>query len=105
MLYGCLTLYAAALLSGTPIVLPLERDYLLSLVYLALFGSVFAFWAYVTLIGRIGPDRASYTTLLFPLVALAVSTVFEGYRWSLAAALGLALVLAGNWLAMRRNRA
>jgi drug/metabolite transporter (DMT)-like permease len=104
MLYGSLTLYAAALVSGTPIVLPLERDYLLSLVYLALFGSVIAFWAYVTLIGRIGPDRASYTTLLFPLVALAVSTVFEDYRWSLPAALGLALVLAGNWLAMRRNR-
>lgn len=104
MLYGCLTLYAAALVSGTPIVLPLERDYLLSLVYLALFGSVIAFWAYVTLIGRIGPDRASYTTLLFPLVALAVSTIFEGYRWSLSAALGLVLVLAGNWLAMRRNR-
>jgi len=105
MLYGCLTLYAAALLTGTPLVLPLERDYLLSLGYLAVFGSVIAFWAYVTLIGRIGPDRASYTTLLFPLVALAVSTIFEGYRWSLPAVLGLALVLAGNWLAMRRQRA
>ncbi|HKK23874.1 MAG TPA: EamA family transporter, partial [Pseudohaliea sp.] len=61
MLYGCLTLYAAALLTGTPIALPRSPEYLLSLVYLAVFGSVIAFWAYVTLIGRIGPDRASYT--------------------------------------------
>ena len=46
--------------------------------YLALFGSVVAFWAYVTLIGRIGPDRAAYTSLLFPVVALLISTVVEG---------------------------
>jgi drug/metabolite transporter (DMT)-like permease len=104
MLYGSGTLYAVALLTGTPIALPRSPEYLLSLGYLAVFGSVIAFWAYVTLIGRIGPDRASYTTLLFPLVALVVSTLFEGYRWSLPAAMGLALVLAGNWLAMRRNR-
>jgi len=104
MLYGSGTLYAAAFLTGTPIALPRTPEYLLSLGYLAVFGSVIAFWAYVTLIGRIGPDRASYTTLLFPLVALGVSTLFEGYRWSLAAAAGLALVLAGNWLAMRRKR-
>ena len=74
-------------------------------VYLALFGSVIAFWAYLTLIGRIGADRASYTTLLFPLVALLISTVVEGYQWTLIGFAGLCLVLVGNWLVMRRNSA
>lgn len=102
MLYGALTLYAAALVLGEDIRLDYTAPYLLSLAYLALFGSVIAFWAYLTLIGRIGADRASYTTLLFPLVALLISTVVEGYQWTLVAFLGLCLVLAGNWLVMRR---
>ena len=103
MVYGALTLYLAALILGEDIRLDYSASYLLSLVYLALFGSVIAFWAYLTLIGRIGADRASYTTLLFPLVALLISTVVEGYQWTLIAFAGLCLVLAGNWLVMRRG--
>lgn len=105
MLYGALVLYTAALLLGQPVTLDLSASYLLSLGYLVLFGSVVAFWAYVTLIGNIGADRASYSSLLFPLVALALSTVFEGYRWTWTAFGGLCLVLFGNWLVMRRGRA
>lgn len=104
MFYGSITLYAVALLRGERIALAWTPDYLGSLVYLSLFGSVLAFWAYVTLIGRIGPDRASYTTLLFPIVALVISTVLEGYQWTVWALVGLCLVLSGNWIAMRRNR-
>ena len=52
------------------------------------------------LIKRIGASRAAYSSVLFPVVALAVSTLFEGYRWSLAAALGLAVLVAGNALAL-----
>ena len=74
----------------------------MSLVYLALFGSVLAFWAYVTLIGQIGADRASYSSLVFPVVALLISTALEGYTWSWPAFLGLCLVLLGNWVVMRR---
>lgn len=102
MLYGALTLYLAALILGEDIRLDYSPAYLLSLGYLALFGSVIAFWAYLTLIGRIGADRASYTTLLFPLVALLISTLVEGYQWTLVGFGGLCLVLAGNWLVMRR---
>jgi drug/metabolite transporter (DMT)-like permease len=104
MFYGSLTLYGAALLSGESITVAFDAPYLLSLLYLSLFGSVIAFWAYITLIGQIGPDRASYATLLFPVVALLLSTLFEGYRWTPMAAGGLLLVLGGNWIAMRRNR-
>lgn len=98
--YGAALLYLLALLLGEPIVLPFERSYLLSLLYLSVVGSVIAFWAYVSLIGRIGPDRAAYTSLLFPLVALALSARFEGYRWSGEALAGVALILFGNWLAL-----
>jgi drug/metabolite transporter (DMT)-like permease len=56
------------------------------------------------LVGRIGPERAAYCTVLFPIVALAVSTVFEGYRWSALAALGLMLVVAGNLVAFDLTR-
>ena len=85
------------------ILIPLMVFYLVTFVFLSIFGTVLAFWAYVTLIGRIGADRASYTTLLFPLVALLISTVVEGYQWTLVAFAGLCLVLAGNWLVMRRG--
>ncbi|WP_238549441.1 DMT family transporter [Congregibacter litoralis] len=104
MFYGGCTLYLAALLLDIPIVVDLSRDYLSSLAYLAFFATVLAFWAYVSLIGRIGPDRAAYTTLLFPIVALLVSSVLEGYAWTLWSAAGLSLVLLGNWLAMRGVR-
>ena len=105
MLYGALTLYVVALLLGHRITLSAEPAYLISLVYLSVFGSVVAFWAYVTLIGNIGADRASYTSLLFPIVALAISTLLEGYSWTWVAAGGLCLVLVGNALVMRRGKA
>lgn len=104
MFYGSLALYVLAGLRGEHIGISWTVQYIGSLLYLSLFGSVLAFWAYVTLIGRIGPDRASYTTLLFPIVALLISTALEGYQWTLWALVGLCLVLSGNWIAMRRNR-
>ena len=66
--------------------------------------SIIAFWAYLTLIGRIGADRAGYANLVFPLVALLISTLVEGYQWSLDAVAGLGLVMAGNWLVMRASK-
>ena len=104
MLYGAVTLYLAALLLGQPIAFDWRPSYLVSLAYLSIFGSVIAFWAYLSLVANIGADRAAYTGLLFPVVALLISTVFEGYQWSLVAAAGLALVLLGNGLVMRRAR-
>jgi drug/metabolite transporter (DMT)-like permease len=60
------------------------------------FGSVIAFGAYFTLVGRIGAGKAAYSTLLFPLVALTISTFYEGYVWHSNAVAGLALILVGN---------
>jgi len=102
--YGSLAMYLAALLFGAQITLDWSASYILSLLYLCVFGSVIAFWAYLTLIGRIGADRAGYANLLFPLVALLISTFVESYRWSLLAVTGLTIVVLGNWLVMRAAR-
>ncbi|MGK9522709.1 hypothetical protein O6471_24750, partial [Salmonella enterica subsp. enterica] len=58
-----------------------------------------------TLVGRMGPERAAYCTVLFPVVALNVSALFEGYQWSAPALAGLVLVMLGNVLVFRKPRA
>jgi len=73
-----------------------------ALLYLALFGSVIAFGAYFTLAGRIGAGKAAYSTLLFPLVALSFSTVYEGYVWHSNGIAGLLLILTGNLVMFAR---
>lgn len=96
MLYGTLVMGAIALLRGDNFMPEWTVSYLGALLYLALFGSVIAFGAYFTLVGRIGASKAAYSTLLFPLVALSISTVYEGYVWHSSAVIGLALILLGN---------
>jgi len=102
MAYGALLMLAVAMAAGKPFDIDPSATYILSLVYLALFGSVVAFGCYLTLVGRIGADRASYATLLFPIIALIISTLFEGYRWSLPAVAGVAVILAGNALSLAK---
>jgi drug/metabolite transporter (DMT)-like permease len=99
MLIGSTTLGVAALALGMPFTLDPSPRYLGALLYLAIPGSVIGFTAYLLLVGRIGPDRAAYSTVLFPIVALTISTIYEGYHWTPLALCGLALVLAGNLLA------
>lgn len=79
--------------------------YVAAWLYLALPGSVIGFTAYLTLVGRLGAERAAYCTVLFPVVALNVSAWVEGYRWTVAGLFGLALVAAGNVVMFFRPRA
>ncbi len=78
--------------------------YIGSLLFLAIFSTVIGFTCYLTLLGRIGPDRAAYASVLFPIVALALSTIFEGFEWTPLAAAGVALVLFGNALVLTKAR-
>jgi len=105
MAYGAVIIGMVALLSGKTFNFEMTSAYIISLMYLAVFGSVIAFGCYLTLIGRIGADRAAYSTLLFPLVALTISTVFEGYQWSPAAFFGLSLIITGNFLVIHKKTA
>ena len=104
MLYGAVIMFGLSLLRGARLEFDVSLPYISSLIYLALFGSVIGFGAYLTLLGRIGSDRAAYVTVLFPIVALALSTYFEGLRWSLPQLAGVGLALVGNLFALGRIR-
>jgi len=105
MVYGTLFLLALCLARGTPFDFDPRPAYVISLAYVTVFASVIGFWSYLTLVGRIGADRAAYASVLFPVVALALSTAFEGFVWSIHHVIGVAVVLAGNVLVLTRGRA
>jgi drug/metabolite transporter (DMT)-like permease len=69
---------------------------------LSLFGSAVAFGCYLALIRRIGAAKTSYSAVVVPVVALGISTLFEGYEWTAAAILGIILTLVGNFLIVYR---
>ncbi|MCF7533300.1 DMT family transporter [Pseudomonas petrae] len=104
MLYGATMLCVYCVLSGTPFAFEWNARYIGSLLYLVIPGSVIGFTAYLTLVGRMGPERAAYCTVLFPVVALNVSAFVEGYQWTAPALMGLVLVMAGNVLVFRKPR-
>lgn len=105
MLYGAALLSLYCLFSGTPFSFEWNTRYISSLAYLVVAGSVIGFTAYLTLVGRMGPERAAYCTVLFPVVALNISAFAEGYQWTLPALFGLALVMLGNVLVFRKPKA
>ena len=105
MLYGALLLSLYCLVSDVPLQFEWNTRYVGSLLYLVIPGSVIAFTAYLTLVGRMGPERAAYCTVLFPVVALNISVFVEGYQWTLPALFGLVLVMLGNVLVFRKPRA
>ncbi|WP_220718750.1 DMT family transporter [Agarivorans litoreus] len=98
MAYGAALLLVWSLLSGLEFGFSTEPLYLGSLIYLAIIGSVLGFSFYLVLVGKLGPQKAAYATVLFPVVALGLSTVFEGYQWTLVSLSGVAIVLLGNLL-------
>jgi len=100
MLYGAVFVTLYCLAAGRPFTLDLSARYLGSLAFLSLFGSVLAFGAYLTLIGRIGAGRAGYAMVAIPVVALALSTFFEHLHWQWSLGIGAALCLAGNLLVL-----
>jgi drug/metabolite transporter (DMT)-like permease len=104
MAYGAILMALFSCARGDRFTVEWSATYLGGLLYLSVIGSVVAFSVYFTLLGRIGAARAGYTTVMYPVIALIVSTFAEGYRWSLLAVLGLAAVLAGNLLVLRAPR-
>lgn len=104
MLYGAGMLAVYCAFNGIPFDMEWNTRYIGSLLYLVIPGSVIGFTAYLTLVGRMGPERAAYCTVLFPLVALNVSAFVEGYQWTAPALAGLVLVMLGNVLVFRRPK-
>ncbi|HEX6957015.1 MAG TPA: DMT family transporter [Ferrovibrio sp.] len=103
MAYGALFVTLFALIAGRPFGFDAAPVYAGSLLYLAVVGSILGFGCYLTLLGRIGPERAAYSSVLYPIVALAISTVAEDYHWTPRVFAGLALILLGNLLVLARR--
>ncbi len=104
MAWGALLSFLAAAVLGREFNFSFESGYVWSLLFLAIFGSAIAFGCYLLLIRTIGSARAAYSSVLFPVVALAISTLVEDYQWSVLAAVGISLTMVGNWLALRRTK-
>jgi drug/metabolite transporter (DMT)-like permease len=104
MLFGVIanSLYAL-IVYGPPTIDP-RPEYLLGVAYLGVVGSVVTFPLYFGLIRNIGPGKAAYTSVLIPVVAMLLSTIFEGYHWSLLAAAGAVLVIIGLLVAMQEGK-
>jgi drug/metabolite transporter (DMT)-like permease len=103
MLYGAVFMMVLALFRGAALQFDTSPGYIVSLFYLAIFGSVVAFGSYLTLLGRIGLDRAAYVTVLFPVIALLLSTIFENLEWGIYQLLGVVLILAGNAVVLTKK--
>jgi drug/metabolite transporter (DMT)-like permease len=105
MLYGTLAngLFAT-LVYGAP-VFEYRLGYWLGLIYLGLFASALAFTFYFGILRAVGPGRAAYSSLLVPIIAMALSTIFEDYHWSTLAVAGGLLALLGLFIALRSRRA
>ena len=100
MVYGAISMGVIAFLLGKPFVIDTSFAYLASLAYLSIFGSIIAFTGYLTLIGRIGADKAAYTIVFVPVIAIAISTVYEDYPLDAYAVVGILLIVLANIAAL-----
>ena len=104
MLYGTIAnAVFAHSLHGAPVI-EYRLGYWIGLVYLGLFASALAFTFYMGIIRAVGPGRAAYSSLLVPIIAMALSTIFEDYHWSATAVAGGLLALLGLFIALRSKR-
>lgn len=101
--WGSIGTWTYALLLGEPLRVDVTWPFVLSILYLAGFGSVLAFGAYFALLRKVGPARSAYVGVMSTVVALIVSALLEGYDWRLATFAGIALAVGGNVLALNRS--
>jgi drug/metabolite transporter (DMT)-like permease len=100
MFYGAVITALVAWRRDLPFNFEFTASYVGSLLFLAVFGSIIAFGAYLRLVGRIGPHRAGYAVVMFPVVAVILSLLFEGLELRANIVSGIALVLLGNLLVL-----
>jgi drug/metabolite transporter (DMT)-like permease len=100
MMYGSLGVFMVGLIIGKKINFETNFSYLISLSYLAVFGSIIAFSSYLKIIGRIGPAKGAYALVLVPVIAMIFSTIFESYEWQMSALAGMPVLILGNMVAM-----
>ena len=102
MLYGALSSLGVVLALGDTLAFDWSLQYVASLLYLVVAGSVIAFAGYLTLLERVGAARAAYVGVMVPIVALLISYLFEGFQWRPATWIGVGLSVAGNVVMLHR---
>ena len=102
MVYGAASTLLVALALGRDFAVDWTTALAGAFAWITLATTAFGVTGYIALIGRLGPDRAAYLHVLVPVLALAVSTVFEGYTWTALAALGIVLALGGNIVVLKQ---
>ena len=104
MLYGSIAMFIAGLVLNKPLTIDWSTDYIFSLAYLVIFGSIIAFNMYLTLISKIGAGKAAYTIVVVPIVAVIISTIFEGFIVTEYTIIGMLMLIIGNVFALYKKK-
>ena len=104
MAIGALCDIALAWMLTGPPVIETRPGYWIGLLWLALAASVVCFSLYYPVVRRIGPGKAAYSSAIVPIIAMALSTLFEGFEWTTLSIAGASLALAGMFLALWARR-
>ena len=104
MFYGPFLMLIICLVLDKPFEFDFSFSYVSSLIYLTIFGSIIAFGSYLTLLGNIGADKSAYVTLVIPVIALILSTIFENYQWNIFALIGVFFILMGNFIILKKRK-
>ena len=103
MLYGSLVTLLITQIKGTELLFDYSFSYIVSLAYLSIIGSIFAFIFYLKLLEKVGAGRAGYVGALMPVLALLISTVFENLEWQTDLIVGLPILLIGAVLVINQK--
>jgi len=104
MFYGSAFMTILLLAQGKSFEFSYTLPYVSSLLYLSIFGSIIAFASYLTLLNNIGAHKASYASVMFPAVAVVISSFVEGFSWNIYTVIGLLIILAGNIVVLTKPR-
>ena len=103
MLYGSLITLLITQINNTELLFEFSFEYVASLAYLSIFGSIFAFIFYLKLLEKVGPGRAGYVGVVMPVLALIISTIFESLKWQIDLIIGLPILLIGAILVINQK--
>lgn len=104
MMYGWVITAVLGLFLGKEFTFEFTQPYILSLLYLSIIGSVVAFGFYLTLVGEIGADKASYALVIIPIISISLSALFEGYQLTWMTLFGVIMIVTGNLFALRKRK-
>ncbi len=103
MFYGCLISFGYSLFAQKSFAIQFDYPFVISFIYLTLFGTIISFWAYLKLIDQIGPAKAAFTSVISPVIAIIISNFVENMALTTYLLIGVSLCLIGNVVALTRK--